>query len=100
MIFLIKHGGVWKDGKLVPTGGRVDLEPADRELIDPNHTDLESAEEAEIASQKLDVEASLARRKSQALARIDAEHAEKLKRDAERAKAEEEKKKNHQGGGA
>lgn len=103
MNYLIKHGGVWANGKLIPTGGNVELSDEDRELIDPNHTDLQSGAEADTEASKLSVDADLAKARAAALARVDAEHAAKLKQQAADAKKKAEddaKKKKSEGGGA
>ena len=55
--YIVKHGGVWAGGKLVPTGGVVTLSAEDRQRIDPDGTLLASGD---------DVKAEAAKKKSEA----------------------------------
>lgn len=88
--YIIKQGGVFQGGKRRGIGETVTLTLEDRELIDPNHTDLQSAEEAEVEATKLEAEAELEKKKRDALAKIDAEALAKAEAEAKKKAAEEE----------
>lgn len=55
--YVIKRGGIWSGGKLLSEGATVELSDADRDAMDPQHTDLLSANEAKAEASKLKAEA-------------------------------------------
>lgn len=77
--FTIKHGIIWQGNKPRSVGETVEIDDAQRDVIDPNHTDLQSASEAKLEAEKLAAEADLAKQKAEAFAKLDAEHAAKQK---------------------
>lgn len=78
--FVIKRGSFWQDGKQRyanhpdPSLRTVSLADIERDAMDPNHTDLQSADEAALEAKKLQAESELKVKQAEALAKIDAEH--------------------------
>lgn len=56
--YIVKHGGIWSGGKLVPTGGTVTLDEDDRKYIDPHGEFLISAAEAKAEAEAKKKEAA------------------------------------------
>lgn len=90
--FSIKRGSFWQDNAqrhanhADPSLRTISLTAADRDAMDPTHTDLQSAEEAALEGKSLDVDAGLAKKRAAALEKIDAEHTAELAALAEKKK--------------
>jgi hypothetical protein len=70
-LYTIKVGSIWKAGKQHGIGATVELTEADREKIDPKHTDLASLEELKADVEKAKLEAASVEKKA---SQLEAEH--------------------------
>lgn len=77
--FLIKRGGIWAGGKLLTEGDTVELSEKDRDIIDPEHTTLQSAKDAKHEAEKLAAESKAAAEKAKQLAEAESKAAAEKK---------------------
>lgn len=74
-VYTIKNGSIWQGGKQLHAGDVVELSDKDRQLIDPQHTDLQSSEEAQAEAEQLAAEAEKKAAAAKAIAELEAKKA-------------------------
>lgn len=84
--YTIKKYGIWQGNKLRGPGETVELDEAEREKIDPDHSNLQSRDEAQLEAEKLAAEAKLAAEKARVLGELDAKHKAELEKSAKAEK--------------